>query len=127
MRLVPIAVALSFLASAAIISAALWANSGMPKEFASYGASQWGHAVGVLLPLIALCGWPWLVSFFRAFNGSSRGSSVVFAVAGVLFAALFYIPISNAPSEGKGYYVIFFLLLAWVAFPLSLLIRRNDQ
>ena len=127
LRLVPIAVALSFLVSAAIIGAALWAESGMPKEFASYGASQWGQAAGVLLPLIAVCGWPWPASFFRGFNGPSRGSSVVFAVAGVLLAALFYIPTSNTPSEGKGYYVIFFLLVAWVAFPLSLLVRSDDQ
>lgn len=127
MRLVPIAVALSFLASAGIISTALWAESGMPKEFANYDAGEWASASGVLVPLLAVCSWPWLVSFIRALNGARQGSSVVFAVAGVLLAAFFFTPIANAPAEGKGYWVIFFVVVAWLAFPLSLLIRNDDE
>lgn len=123
MRFAPFAVACSFLLSSAIVAAALWSTPAMHRQFANYGATQWASASGVLLPIVAVCGWPWLVSFVRAFGERSYRSSTAFAVAGFALSLVFYMPISSAPSEGIGYYVVIFVLLAWVAYPLSLLAR----
>ena len=127
MRFAPIAVALSLLLSSAIIGAALWSTPSMHREFANYDSTQWAKAMGVLLPLLAVCAWPWILAFIRAFGERGSRSSSVFAIAGVLLSVLFYSPISSAPAEGVGYNVIFFLLLAWVAYPISLAAKNTVQ
>ena len=127
MRLAPIIVAGSFLLSGASIGAALWSTPAMRHEFANDSSGHSARAAGVLLSVVAICGWPWLASFVRAFGERGHRSAIVFAVAGVALSALFYSPISSAPTEGVGYSVIFFVLLAWVAYPLSLIVESGAQ
>ena len=127
MRVAPILVACSLLLSGAIISAALWSTPAVRHQVSGYSSNEWQKAIGVLLPILAACSWPWFVAFGRAFSERGIRSSTVFAVAGVVLSALFYSPISSAPSEGIGYYVIVFVLLAWVAYPLSLIAKSGAQ
>jgi len=122
MHLAPLFVAGSFLSSGAIIGSALWSTSPMRHQFEHYSSGQWTSAAGVLLPLVAICGWPWLLAFVRAFKQQSRRSAAVFALVGLGLAALFYSPISSAPAERIGIYVIILVLLAWVAYPLSVVV-----
>jgi hypothetical protein len=124
----PLIVGLSFALSTAIIGAALWSVPSVRIEFsdAAYlSPVQWLRVAEVLLPLLALCSWPWVAALARAFRVPGDPAPLVFAVVGILLAAVFYVPISGAPAEGIGYNVIFFVLLAWIAYPLSLLARTN--
>lgn len=117
--LIPLAVIASFLLSSAIMIDAIWPSL--------YSVQNWQNAPLHLIPFFIFPAWPWTVSFFISFSKKTAYSSLFVAVAGFLLVVAFHSTISAAPTEGKGYYVIFFVLLSWVLFPLSLIFEKNNS
>lgn len=127
MRLAPAAVLLSFLLSLALIGAALWPIAARSDDNAGYGLIEWTRLIAVLLVIIGISSWPWLVAYISASNEDDYRASILFAITTVVLALRFYFLISDAPAEGVGYNVIFFVLLAWVAYPVSLIARTKKK
>lgn len=127
MRFAPASVLSSFLLSLALICAALWPEAVRGEGIASYGVVEGIKAALVLLLIIGISSWPWLVSYICASNEHDYRASILFAIAAVALALRFYFLISDAPAEGKGYNVIFFILLAWFVYPLSLIARTKAK
>lgn len=110
-----------------IIGDALWSTSAIRYEFSNLQMTEWPKLLLLVVVMLAVCAWPWIVSFSRAFSDVGYRSSIVFAVVAVALATLFYSPIASAPSEGIGYNVIFFMLSTWAAYPLSLMARIRED
>ena len=122
-----IIVLLSLLLSAGVIVGAVFSTSGMLGSFSPGHRSElFGNAAAALL-LVAVCAWPWFVALRAATNPAARVGANIFAFAAVVAAAVFYSPIRTAPSEGVGYYVIFYVLAVWIVGPFLLKIRSAER
>ncbi|MBL8513569.1 MAG: hypothetical protein JNJ55_06225 [Betaproteobacteria bacterium] len=115
--------------SISIIVFATCSAASVRCEFPNYGVGQWANAIAFLLPTGAICAWPWLLAFSRAFHEKRRVVAIVFSIVGMLLAVQFYSPISRAPIEGIGYNIIFFVLATWVIYPVLVLLgtRLDDK
>jgi hypothetical protein len=125
MRNTRIVVALSLLFSTLLIGGALLYAPAMESRLLSGKEFLAGAPLFVLL--LGLVGWPWVVAFILANKPRARLGAQVFAYAALIGAALSFVPISSAPSEGIGYFVLFYLLGVWIVGPLLLMIRSHES
>jgi hypothetical protein len=91
------------------------------REFAAYGASEWIQSIFVLLPILAIACWPWFVALLSASKHWLQ--TVIFSTGVAALAVGFYPSIMAGPPEGIGYSIIIYILIVWVTYPLSLLLR----
>ena len=114
-----IAVVASLLLSWLILAAAM-ANSSMGfSEFGRLGMTEWLKVVPLYAIVLFVCSWPWIRAFILANRKIQRLRTDAFSAAAVCLCATFYVPISTAPTEGIGWYLIICLVFIWLAYPLS--------
>jgi hypothetical protein len=112
-------VLISWLTSIGLNGVGLFSTPYMRRVVAGQAPESLAACVAVFLIAGALCGWPWLLAFVKAYDPMQRGRVVSFASAAILVAAYVRASISNAPMEGVGYSVALGVLLTWLAYPIS--------
>jgi bacteriorhodopsin len=85
----------------------------------SAGSAYLAFAVGAVV-----CGWPWLLAWRSLHAPKKASGATAFLVVSVVIAALFVVPVSSAPAEGVGMYVVLCIALVWAAYPLCKIIGR---
>lgn len=127
MRTASVIVLSSFALSLGVITSALWSTPGMRHAFAGYGIKEWFITSVALVAMTAICGWPWAAAYFKSLSRQGAPSAIVFSAASAGLALLFFKSISSALAEGVGYNLLFFVFLAWLIFPLSLLAKGEEE
>ncbi len=121
------AVVISMLLSWLILTFATAKSSMSFGEFQQYSGSEWIRFAFIYSFALALCSWPWIKTFRLASLESQRDRALGFAVLAVVLCAAFYVPISTAPAEGIGWYVIVCIALVWLSYPLSRLMFGSSK
>ena len=103
------------------------ANSSARSELFSGDAKQLLGGALMVAMLTAIACWPWFVAFARASRDNEKLPGSVFAVLSAVLAAFAYSGIASAPAEGIGYYVIFYVLAVWLAYPIISRLARGSE
>lgn len=104
-----------------------------PFYFSQGGQSQPGSLDRLVadLPAVllasAICGWPWWVALANSGSAEGKVGATVFACFSAIVALPSAFVIASAPSEGRMYYVAFYVLLSWVVGPLLLRIGLDSE
>jgi len=124
MPLVQVIVVASLLLSVGFIASPVLLSASMQRQASSPSGFAESLIVSFLLTLI--CCWPWLRAYSIAHHPERRANVIGFSVVAAVCAALMIKPISNAPAEGIGYYVVLYVLGTWVVGALVLLRKAES-
>ncbi len=122
MYLVRITILTSLILSTFVLGRAIGASPNFSGE------PTINHAIAYfqLAALYCMLMWPWFRAFIIANRKGQQPRVIIFSVVALSICALFYKQISTAPVEGKGYYLLFCLIIIWIIYSLSRFLRERE-
>ena len=120
----PIHIGASWLLTSNLIGWSLFSTPYMKKVISGEAVESAGSAYLAFAVGAVVCGWPWLLASKSLRAPEKASGATTFLVVSVVIAALFVIPVSSAPVEGVGIYVLLCIALVWAAYPLCRVVGR---